>query len=86
MNTTQVSVIRMIMSSRMQLAGHVARMGTSVIRIGKRSLGRSRLRWLNSVKTRLDVIRWDGINRIGLSQDMYKWVAFVNAVMNLRLP
>jgi hypothetical protein len=51
-------IIRMIKSSRMRWAGHVARMGEtrSAYRIsvgkseGKRSLGRSRRRWVDNIK------------------------------------
>jgi hypothetical protein len=29
---------------------------------------------------------WDDVDWIGLVQDMYKWRALVNAVMNLQVP
>jgi hypothetical protein len=31
-------------------------------------------------------IGWGGVDWIGLAQDMDKWRALVNAVMNLRIP
>jgi hypothetical protein len=47
---------------------------------GKRPLGRSRRRWLDSVKIDLE-----GVEGIHLAQDRDRW-AFFNTVMNLRLP
>jgi hypothetical protein len=52
------SIIRIIKSRRMRLAGHVARMGEkkNVYRLlvgkpeGKRPLGRPRLRWIDNIK------------------------------------
>jgi hypothetical protein len=34
----------------------------------------------------LEEIGWDGVVWIGLAQDMDKWRALVNSVMNLRVP
>jgi hypothetical protein len=48
---------------------------------GKRSLGRPRRRWIDSIK-----IGWDGMDWIGLAQDRDQWRALVNMVMNLRVP
>jgi hypothetical protein len=44
---------------------------------GKRPLGRPRCRWVDNIKTDLN---------IGLAQDRDKWRALVSAVMNLRVP
>jgi hypothetical protein len=50
---------------------------------GKRPLGRSRHRWVDSTKMDLGGIRWGGIDWIGLAQDRDKWRALVKVVMNL---
>jgi hypothetical protein len=53
----------------------------------KRSLGKPRLRWEDNIKMDLKEIGIDGENWIRLAQDMVRWRAFVNAVMNnLRVP
>jgi hypothetical protein len=53
---------------------------------GKRPLGRTRRRWVNSVKLDLRKRVWDGMSWIELAQDRDKWRALVNTVMNLRVP
>jgi hypothetical protein len=53
---------------------------------GKRPLGRPRRRWVNNSKIDLREIGWNGTDWIGLAQDMHKWWALVNMVMNLRVP
>jgi len=52
----------------------------------KRPLGRPRRRWENNIKTDLREIGIDGANWIRLAQDRVRWRAFVNTVMNLRVP
>jgi hypothetical protein len=52
----------------------------------KRPLGRSSRRWEDNVKMDLGVIGIDGANWIRLAQDRVQWRAFVNTVMNLRVP
>jgi hypothetical protein len=82
---------RVIKSRRMRWVGHGARMGEGkgVYRVlvgrpeGKRPLGRPRHRWEDNIKLDLREIRIDGANWIHLAQD---WRAFVNTVMNLRVP
>jgi hypothetical protein len=52
---------------------------------GKRPLGRPRRRWEDNIKMDLRGIGIDGANWIQLAQDSVQW-AFVNTVMNLRVP
>jgi hypothetical protein len=66
--------------------------GRSVYRVlvgrseDKRPLERLRHRWEDNIKMDLREIRIDGINWIRLSQDRVQWRAFVNTVLNLRVP
>jgi hypothetical protein len=53
---------------------------------GKRSLGRPRRRWVDNIKIDLREIGWDGMDWIDLAQDRDQLRAFVNTVMNLRVP
>jgi hypothetical protein len=81
-------------SRRMRLAGHAAGMGErrNAYRIlvgkpdGKRPLGRPRRRWVDNIKINLREVGWDGRDWIDLAQDRDRWRAYVNAVMNLRVP
>jgi hypothetical protein len=74
--------------------GHVARMGEGrvVYRVlvgrpeGKRPLGRPRRRYETNIKMDLREIGIDVANWIRLAQDRVRWRAFVNTVMNLRVP
>jgi hypothetical protein len=74
--------------------GHAARRGetTNAYKImvgkseGERQLGRSRRRWEDNIKTNLEKIVWEGADSIHLAQDTDRWRAFVNTVMNLRVP
>jgi hypothetical protein len=87
------STIRIIKSRRMRWAEHVARMGEkrNVYRLlvgkpeGKRPLGRPRRRWIDNIKMELSEIGLSVVDWIGLAQDRYRWRAFVNSVMNLRV-
>jgi hypothetical protein len=47
---------------------------------GKRSLGRSRRRWLDLVE-----VGWGDVGWIGLAQNRDRWRALVNSVLNLRV-
>jgi hypothetical protein len=84
----------MIKSRKMRWDEHVARMGEGrgVYRIlvgrseDRRPLGRPRSRWENNIKMDLREIGIDGANWIHLAQDRVQWRAFVNTVMNLRVP
>jgi hypothetical protein len=53
---------------------------------GKRPLGRPRRRWVDNIKIDLIERGWDGMVWIDLAQDREQWRAFVNTVMNLRIP
>jgi hypothetical protein len=88
------NIVRVIKSRRMRGAGHVARMGEEkgVYRVvvgrpeGKRPLGRPRRRWEDNIKMDLREIGMDGANWIQLAQDRVQWRAFLNTVVNLRVP
>jgi hypothetical protein len=88
------NIVRVIKSRRMRWAGHMARMGEGrgAYRVlvgrpeGKRPLRRPRGRWENNIKMDLREIRIDWANWIRLAQDKVRWRAFVNTVMNLRVP
>jgi hypothetical protein len=78
----------------MRWVGHVARIGEGrgVYRFlvgrpeGKRPLGRPRHGWEDNIKMDLREIGIDEANWIQLAQDRVQWRAFVNTVMNLRVP
>jgi hypothetical protein len=53
---------------------------------GKRPLGRPGRRWEDNIKMDLKEIGINGANWIRLAQDRVQWRAFVNTVMNLRVP
>jgi hypothetical protein len=80
-----------IRSRKMRGTGHVARIeeGRGVYRVlvgrreGKRPLGRPRRRWDDNIKMEIGI---DGVNWIQMAQDRIRWRAFVDKVMNLRVP
>jgi len=51
----------------------------------KRPLGRSRSRWEDNIKMDLQEVGYGGIDWIDLAEDRDRWLALVNAVMNLRV-
>jgi hypothetical protein len=88
------NIFRVIKSSRMRWAGHVAlmRKRRGVYRVlvgkpeGKRPLGRPRPRWEDNIKMDLHEVGCGGMDWIELAQDRDRWRALVNAAMNLRVP
>jgi hypothetical protein len=52
----------------------------------KRPLGRPRRRWEDNIKLDFRKREIYGANWIQLAQDRIQWWAFVNTVMNLRVP
>jgi len=88
-------IVRVIKSEKMKWEGHVALMGDrrGIYRVfvgkpeGKKPLRRPRLRWEeNNIKMGLQEVGCGGLDWIKLAQDRGRWRAFVNAVMNLRVP
>jgi hypothetical protein len=53
---------------------------------GKRPLGRPRLRWVHNIRMDLGEVEWSDVDWIGLAQDINRWRALVNSVLNLRIP
>jgi hypothetical protein len=88
------SIIRIIKSKRMRLAGHVARKGEkrNAYRLlvgkleGKRPLGSPRHRWVDNIRMDLGEVGWSEVDWIGLAQDRNRWRALVNSVLNVRFP
>jgi hypothetical protein len=88
------NIVRVIKPRRMRWVGHVARMGEGrgVYRVlvgrseGKRPVGRPRRRWEDNINLDLRETGIHGANWIQLAQDTVQWWAFVNTVMNLRVP
>jgi hypothetical protein len=54
--------------------------------VGRTEGKRPRRRWEDNIKMDLGEIGIDGANLIRLAQDRVQWRAFVNTVMNLRVP
>jgi hypothetical protein len=87
------NIVRVI-KSRMRWAGHEARMGDGrgVYRVlvgrpeSKRPLSRPGHMWEDNIKMDLRLKGIDGANWIQLAQERVHWRAFVNTVMNLRVP
>jgi hypothetical protein len=52
----------------------------------KEPLGRPRRKWMDNIKMDLREVGWDGRDWINLAQDMDRWRAHVNAVMNILVP
>ena len=88
------SIVRVIKSRRMIWAGHVARTGErrGVYRFsvgkpeGKRPPERPRLRWEGNIKVEFQEVGYEGMAWTDVAQDRESWRAFVNTVMNIRVP
>jgi hypothetical protein len=86
--------IRVMKSSSMRWAGHVARMEEmrSAYKIfdsnpeGKISFGRPKCRWEDNIKMDLGEIRFGVVDWINLVQGRDQWRALLNTVTNLRVP
>jgi len=85
------NIVRVIKSRRTRWDGHVARMGERMVAYwvwvgkpkGKRPLGRPTHRWEDNIKMFLQEVGCGGMDWIELAQDGVRWLALVNAVMNL---
>jgi hypothetical protein len=53
---------------------------------GKRPLGKPRRRWEDNIKPDLREVGIDRANWIQLARDRVQWRAFMNTVVNLRVP
>jgi len=53
---------------------------------GKRPLGRPRRRWADNIKMDLQEVECGVMDWINLIEGRDSWQAFVNAIMNLRVP
>jgi hypothetical protein len=91
---SSLNIIRVTKSRGMRRAGHVARMGEGRVVYGvlvgrpecKRPLERPRRRWEDNIGLDLSEIGMDGANWIQVAEDRVQRLAFVNTVMNLRVP
>jgi hypothetical protein len=88
---TSPSIIGVIKSRSVRWSGHVARKrpmrnaGNTLVEKpeGKRTLGRPRRRWKDTIRMDLREVGWEGVDWIHLIQDRDQWRANVNTVMNL---
>jgi hypothetical protein len=53
---------------------------------GKRQLRRHGYRWEGNIRMDLREVGWEGVHWMYLAPDIDKWLAFVNRVMNIRIP
>ena len=53
---------------------------------GMRPLGRTRRKWADNIKMDFQEVGLEGMDWIDLAQDRDRWLAVVNAVINLQVP
>ena len=53
---------------------------------GNRTLGKPRRRWKDNIKMDIQGVGCGGMNWIHLAQEMERWRALVNVVMNHQVP
>jgi hypothetical protein len=73
----------------MRWEGYVARMGKRGMHVGfwwESQKERKICRWMNNIKINLTEIEWGCMDWIYLAQDRDRCMAFVNIVLNLRVP
>jgi hypothetical protein len=80
---TYITIVRVIKSIRMRLAGHVVRMGEGR-GVYRGLVGRPRRRWEDNIKMDLQKLGFCGLDWIELAHDRDRWWALVNAVINFR--
>jgi hypothetical protein len=52
----------------------------------KRPLGRSRRRWVDTIRMNLGEVGSGDVDWIGLAKDRNRWRSLLNSVLNLRVP
>ena len=88
------NIVWVIKSRRLRWAGHAAHMGErrGVYRVlvgkpeGKIPIGRPRHRREDNIKKYLQEVGYGGMDWIDVALDRDRWWAFVNVVMNLKVP
>jgi hypothetical protein len=53
---------------------------------GNSSRGRPRRRWYDNIKINIQEVGWTDMKWIDLAQKGNRWLAFLNVVLNLRVP
>jgi hypothetical protein len=53
---------------------------------GRRPLGRPRRRWVDNIRMDLGEVGWGDVDWIGLAKGRNRWRAYVNSVLNRRVP
>jgi hypothetical protein len=54
--------------------------------VGGKARGKEATRWLDNIRMNLVEVGWGDVDWIGLAQDRDRWRAFVNSVLNFRVP